>query len=596
MRASLPERPYARPDAVIDTGERLLVRFVPEAGGPGKDFEFRRLGLAPEIESAIVHGFARACGPAGSRRTLESVKTLYAGARVFARTLNELPSPPGSLNALAPSHIAPFRLRHTRYTNSLLQVFRVLFRPVEGLPTAFREALYAPHGPAAQSGTVSAYTDSEVRRIQRAARTEVRSALARIRKAEAELTEWETAGQGADPEAGRRGALLAQVARTGDVPRCRDGRINESKAHRGALDLLRSIFPSSSEVTALAVLLVCVSGHNLSTVCNMTASHLRVDDQLEEEPLVLTRASKPRRGRYGAEMDLALTQDGFPAGGPDDYASAAGVYRLAVELCARARAVAGTDALLVFHGTGPADRTPGGARIRPLPTHALEWWHGKTPDGGLLPRVDSRRLRLAFVQRHQRPVAHTAATLATEYLAKDAAALPEYQAIVGNVLDNEVERIRLGHRILTLTDTEVREAAIDPEPLAQRLGTTVERLKLLLEGRLDTVATACIDHTNSPHSPAGTACTASFLLCLGCPNARSEPRHIPIQTAMLESITRRRAEIPAVEWEERFSVAHEQLTDLLDRQHAGPRSADEGASDEDRALVELVLDRGLDLR
>ncbi|MEW1980546.1 hypothetical protein AB0333_06405 [Citricoccus sp. NPDC079358] len=592
----MPEGPYERPDVVIDTGERLVVRFVSESGGSAKDFEFRRLGLAPEIESAIVQGFARACGPAGTRKTVESVKTLYAGARMFARSLKDLPSPPQSLSALTPAHIAPFRIRHTRYADSLLQVLRVLFRPIEGLPTAFREALYAPHKPASPTRTLSAYTDSEVRRIQRAARTEVRAALTRIRQAEAELAEWQAARPGMDSEDGRRGALLAQVARTGDVPRCRDGRIDTSKEHSGAIDRLRHIFPTYSEVTALAVLLICVSGHNLSTVCGMTASHLRADDQVEEEPLVLTRASKPRRGRYGAEMDLALAPDRVPANGPDDYASAAGVYRLAVELCARARAVAGTDALLVFHATGPADRAPGRARIRALPTNSLQWWRGRTPDGDVLDRVDSRRLRLAFVQRHQRPVAHTATTLAAEYLAKDATALPEYQAIVDKALRGEVERIRVSHSILALTDAEVREAANDPEPAAQRLGTTVEQLQLLLEGRLDTVATACIDHTNSPYTPSGTACSASFLLCLGCPNARSEPRHIPIQAAMLESITRRRAEIPATEWEDRFSIASEQLNDLLERQHAGPTVAAEEASDEDRRLIEMVLDGRLDLR
>ena len=508
--------------------------------------------------------------------------------------MKELPSPPQSLSALAPAHIAPFRIRHTRYADSLLQVLRVIFRPVEGLPTAFREALYAPHRPAPQTRTLSAYTDSEVRRIQRAARAEVRAALTRIREAEAELAEWETAGPGADMEAAHRAAPLAQVARTGDVPRFRDGKIDTSKEHRGALDLLRRIVPGASEVSALAVLLICVSAHNLSTVCGLTASHLRADDQLEEEPLIQTRASKPRRGRHGAEMDLALAPDRVPANAPDDYASAAGVYRLAVELCSRA--VAGTDALLVFHATGPADRTPGRARIRALPTHALQWWRGRTPDGDLLARVDTRRLRLAFVQRHQRPVAHSATTLAAQYLAKDATALPEYQAIVDKALHGEVERIRVSHSILIFTDAEVREAANDPEPTARRLGTTVERLQLLLEGRLDTVASACIDHTNSPYTPYGTACSASFLLCLGCPNARSEPRHIPVKAVMLESITRRRDEIPAAEREERFSKASQQLTNLLERQHTGPTVVAKEASDEDRRLVEMVLDGGLDLR
>ncbi|MEA5456794.1 hypothetical protein SPF06_18885 [Sinomonas sp. JGH33] len=328
----------------------------------------------------------------------------------------------------------------------------------------------------------------------------------------------------------------------------------------------------------------------------MTASHVRADDQLREEPVILTRASKPRRGRHAAEMDLAMAPGTVRADGPDDFASASGVYRIALELCGRARRLIGSDALLVFLGVNPVDRTRGGSKLRPLPTHALEWWRGTSPNGTVLPRVDSRRLRVAFVQRHQRPVAHTAATLVSEYLAKDVTALPEYQAVVSDVLHSEVERVCVGHSVLTLTDEEVRAAADDPGPVAQRLGTTVERLKLMLEGRLDTVAAACMDHTNSPYGRAGTPCTASFLLCLGCPNARSEPRHIPTQAVMLQSITRRRTEFSPSEWEARYATAHEQLTDLLDRQHADPEAAAKKATDEDGRLVELLLDRGLDLR
>ena len=53
----------------------------------------------------------------------------------------------------------------------------------------------------------------------------------------------------------------------------------------------------------------------------------------------------------------------------------------------------------------------------------------------------------------------------------------------------------------------------------------------MISGRSDTVLASCTGHTDSPHAPAGMPCTASFLECLDCPNARALPRHLPVQVA-----------------------------------------------------------------
>ncbi|MEV8183406.1 hypothetical protein [Specibacter sp. NPDC078692] len=593
VRAALPNGSYARPEAVTDTGNGVYVRFTPESGGRPKDFEFRKLGFAPEIESAVVAGFAMACGPGGSRKTVESAKTLYAGARILARKLQELPSPPQTLGALVPAHLASFKLSRTRYSHSLIQLFRVLFRRTAGLSPEFREALYAPHGWSVSSSGSAAYADSEARRIQRAARSEVRTALARIRKIETELERWKQDDPGLEAGARQRCALLDRIFRGGtEAPRLSATRKSPPQQEESSA-LLPELFPSYSEITALAVLLICVSGQNLSTVCGLTADHLRADDQETEEPLIMTRASKPRRGRHGAEMDLAMAPSHVPALGRDDYSSAAGVYRVAHELCARVREIAKTSSLLVFYSSNVG---PGAPEIRQLPTAAVENWRGKLPDGTVLSRINTRRLRLTYIQRHQRPVAHSATTAAREYLSKDAEALPGYQKVVGDVLNTEVNRIHTGHSILTLTAEEVTEAGRNPAPIAEKLGTTTDQLQFLLQGRLDTVATACVDHANSPYGSAGGSCSASFLLCLGCRNARSEPRHIPLQAAMLASMDRRRCEMTDGEWAGRFSTAHQQLSDLLSRQRANSAAAASAVSSQEQDLIDLVLDGGLELR
>ena len=163
-------------------------------------------------------------------------------------------------------------------------------------------------------------------------------------------------------------------------------------------------------------------------------------------------------------------------------------------------------------------------------------------------------------------------------------------------LNAEVNRIQTGHRILTLTDEEVTEARSNPVAIAEKLGTTTDQLQFFIQGRLDTVATACVDPATSPYGTAGGSCSASFLLCLGCPNARSEPRHIPIQTAMLASIDRRRLEMTEEEWTGRFSTAHAQLKDLLNRQGANHAAATPAVNSQDQELIDLVLDGGLELR
>lgn len=593
MRAALPNSSYAQPEAVTDTGDEVFVRFTPESGGRPKDFEFRKLGFAPEIESAVVAGFAMACGPGGSRKTVESAKTLYAGVRALARKLQEFPSPPKSLGSLAPAHLASFKLSRTRYSHSLIQLFRVLFRRTTGLSHEFREALYSPHGWSVPSSGSSAYSDPEARRIQRAARSEVRTALARMRKIEAEFERWKQDDSRLDVEARQRCRLLDRIMRGGtEAQKLRTIREPPPQRKESAA-LLPELFPSYSEISALAVLLICVSGQNLGTVCELTADHLRADDQVTEEPLIMARASKPRRGRHGAEMDLAMAPNHVPALGRDDYSSPAGVYRVAHELCARVREIAKTNSLLVFYSTNVG---PGAPEIRQLPTAAIENWRGKLPDGTVLSRVNTRRLRLTYIQRHQRPVAHSATTAAREYLSKDAEALPGYQKVVGDVLNVEVNRIQTGHSILTLTDEEVTEASRNPAAIAEKLGTSTDQLRFLLQGRLDTVATACVDHANSPYGSAGGSCSASFLLCLGCPNARSEPRHIPIQAAMLASIDSRRFEMTDDEWAGRFSTAHHQLNDLLSRQRANQSATTPSVSSQEQELIDLVLDGGLELR
>ncbi|RKM73927.1 hypothetical protein COO55_18910 [Rhodococcus opacus] len=62
----------------------------------------------------------------------------------------------------------------------------------------------------------------------------------------------------------------------------------------------------------------------------------------------------------------------------------------------------------------------------------------------------------------------------------------------------------------------------DAETLVE-LSDDPELAAAIARGDLDTATAACADFTHSPHNDPGLPCTASFLLCLACPNAVATP-------------------------------------------------------------------------
>lgn len=574
-----------------------VVRFFPEHGNEFTDFRFVRLGLPPTITGDLALGFARATGPGGTRRTAPSAQALFASLKVFASSLLTGPSTPESLGELTASALHRARLASTseRSYVSTVHSLRLVLRGSEGLPGGFRDALYAPNPAAAAVGKVAAYADGEIAAIRRAARKVLRAALARIRSARSEATEF-LARHGA-PElnrvpdrSGQREALLAHIFEHGDLPRLTDG--NLAVPRSGAL--LAELNPSREEEHALILLLTCLTGLNLSTVLGLSTEHL-VASSAAETPAVLLRGVKARRGPQHSELDLAFI--GKPnRSGTDDLGTPHGIYQLALELGQDLRRHTGDTALFMFYA-----KSSGGAaatkRYRPI---SAQGCRGPLPGfedaAGESRTVDSRRIRRWYLDRHQRPVAQSAQTLASAYLARDASTLASYQDVVEAALEGEFGRIRIENARRVLTEADRAEALHDPDSVAERFGLDTETLRGLLAGDLDTVAGACVDNSNSPHSPAGTPCTASFLLCLGCPCSRSEPRHIPVQALTLIRLRELRPGLDDDEWETKYAPAAAQLEDLMDLQKAVAEDQAAHATEEDARLVRALLDGDLDLR
>jgi hypothetical protein len=169
------------------------------------------------------------------------------------------------------------------------------------------------------------------------------------------------------------------------------------------------------DMTAAAVLLICLTGHNLSTLSKATVRHLRPDGHSGRPASAMVDLVKPRRGSRSAHMSVALP-DITPGGQrpADQLATPFGVYTLLIELGQATRVQAGTDRLLTcyWHRVGK-----GGRRFRiGLPHLAIFQWSrtrranlfcDPPPDNdatiGPPLHLDSRRLRITFLELHQRP-------------------------------------------------------------------------------------------------------------------------------------------------------------------------------------------------
>ena len=87
------------------------------------------------------------------------------------------------------------------------------------------------------------------------------------------------------------------------------------------------------------------------------------------------------------------------------------------------------------------------------------------------------------------------------------------------------------------------------------------------------------------------------MLCLGCSNARAEPRHLPIQLLVLAEIEARREEMEALAWATRFALPHARLLYLFAQYPAATVEASRGKETEaDKALVARFLGRELDVK
>jgi hypothetical protein len=127
------------------------------------------------------------------------------------------------------------------------------------------------------------------------------------------------------------------------------------------------------------------------------------------------------------------------------------------------------------------------------------------------------------------------------YALGDPQVLGEVQDTIAQGLNDAVDHARaiVKMRVLLGEDAdELIELSDDPD-LARAIA----------EGEHDTPTAACTCFTSGPFTDPGLPCTASFLLCLACPNAVATRRHLPRLAYLQRMLDDLRAVLDETVWE-----------------------------------------------
>ncbi|MBC2644416.1 MULTISPECIES: hypothetical protein [unclassified Rhodococcus (in: high G+C Gram-positive bacteria)] len=333
------------------------------------------------------------------------------------------------------------------------------------------------------------------------------------------------------------------------------------------------LFLSRGEVFAAAVLLVASESWNKSVLHRMRIPEH--DPAVADAVDVFTvQLDKPRRPVRLRHTSTNLVDSG--AGSPGR------LLRQVIEATAPARetlAVLGrpTDRLLVYRTACPSRRGQEfGFGIAKSLTVGTE-------------SVSLRRLRRTVqVLIRKEPAQNTSEVHDTVYMLRDPAGREAASETIARGLTDAAEHAHLigAMRLVLGGDADALvELSDDPE-----LAAAIQR------GDLDTATAACTDFTHSPHTDPGLPCTASFLLCLACPNAVATRRHLPRLVHLHDGMTELHAVLDTAVWEQQWQQHFQRISTLLDTHTTAAERSDARTriTDADRTTIDRLLRRTFD--
>lgn len=590
-RAVMPAAGYRRPDRLDVSG--LVVSAIGVDGTELGPFDFSPAPAHGQVRAELIRAFVAATGPDGRWRSAATMNTAYRTTLAFLRSLERLGTVITSLAQFGPEAWWVWRAERDASSRwpGQVNIMRVLLKEVPEVGPLTRRALaQRTHKP--RRRLYGSYTVVEFEAIRRRASELVRATEARISSNVAALQQYRT-GEASELEPSvligdlpwTRGALLEQLQTEGRLtfgPQARrTARDVAALLGTGGLHPTYALFPNRNEILSVMALLVCDRGYNLSTLQSLTVPDLAsgIDADDDDDPVLVAHLDKPRRG---SRRHFTNSFTG---------AHARTLLR-AVAITAPAReclAALGypTDRLLISGScSGVTDHptrffvmdafTNGGA------VHCWDQMADLTTDHGEVLRLHFNRLRLSEQVINRKSSQNSDAVSEDIYRRPDALTSHLLQDVI---LDGQADAVKHAEQTLLMRYTGDLQELRLPAPTA----------KSIADGILDTAVGACLDFTHSPFTPDGQACTASFLMCLACPNAVATPAHLPRLLALQDGLHNLASANPA-RFDQLYREHHQRLQHLLatSATEADRIAARHTTTDTDRALVERLLRRDLD--
>lgn len=541
-------------------------------------YDFALLPVAQELQRSLAVLFAGQCRSAAWSAHSTS-RWVWREIGRFAAFLAQQPDCPRDLDGVTADLLRRWRLaklaspggrQHVRIVSKLLRGDgRLHSGPVA--------ELLARRVPGSRGG-VQSYDTASFDHIVRTARQDFRAALLRIEDNGRLLEQWRSGGIGPDDDRWMLGEALDFLARTGDIPRAigPGGRPYIPAKWLRALggtarvQTWKRLFLSRSETVSLSVLLLAEFGWNLSVIDRAKVPRASPDPGRDGRPTYRVPVEKRRRGAGRWYETENVTDTGAGSGGRLI------TQALAATRFARAAVAAldpDADVLIVSRtakaGLSSSDkdrRAPAGRFAFGICHDDVKSWARRHQLAGS-PFQRGRRTVVARV--HRVPLQHSQATHDRRYVLPDQQVQEEARPVIAAGAMAALDHARTA--VLTAQLREEGDLADTPTATAD-----------------------CHDADASPWPDAGGGCGASFLMCLGCPNARVHTGHHPRLAHLDLALSHLRSALPAPVWQREWAEHHERLHDLWQRLGAGrQRTALAQVTDADRALIDLLLNGAL---
>lgn len=580
--ASLPSADHARPEYVAPDG---LVVHHHNSAGRVKEYDFSTLPVAEPMQRSLATLFAARCIP--RRWTVHASSTMYwRQLEMFTAFLSRQMRPPRDVDELTASLIERWR-EHALATVGGYTTFTAVTSLLRGdlrLQTAPVADTLSRRAPRPRSG-IQSYSEAEFDRIKLAARRMFRAALLRIEHNAAHLHRWQAGEFIEDSRDWALGEALDVLARTGDLirhpgHRTRGGQgivYKYRKAFGGmaAAVTWQRLFLSSMEATALGVLLLAEFGWNLSVIDRAAIPRALPDPGEDGRPTYRIPIEKRRCGAGHFYETRNVTDDGA--------ASPGRLITHALAATRFARAIVAdrspeTDLLVVWRTHVAGRERADGDRQPPVgPFHfgvhrdaGARW--ARTV--GLRGSPFQRGRQTVNALDRREPGQNSQDTHDRHYVLVDKRVRAEAVAIVAAGAEEATEHARRAVLVAELQDV--------PDP-----------------GDVETATADCADIEHSPYpAPGGGSggrCGASFLMCLGCVNARIHPGHHPRLAHLHDAVGNLRSVLAPTVWEVDWGATHARLDDLKTKLGTtGWTRAKAQLTDTDRELIDLMLTGDLD--